>query len=331
MKQLLTILLLSGFTAMFAQPKTGYDFKKAGDYNNFIVEQQQAVTLKNIVYISKAAHSKNDNKIEARRNELVAQIKEGINKVSKMPTFEGDETFKTKALDYFETMLNIFNGDYKEINQLSNKVDENQKQKKCNDAVNDIMQQYLDLQTVAETKLATASDEMDEAQVKFAEKQGMTLKATDDGKKMGKLIAQISEVNVYHRQIDMEMFKNSTARLCLSAAWDAKNVAEFEESRTKLLEASEASLAEIKKMSAFKGDDSYLQAAKTMLFYFSNLAKGDFVKVGEFLAKEQKDVTKADVDTYNKIIQSYNKKNAEVINDYNKAMTHFMEKHIPKA
>ena len=131
----------------------------------------------------------------------------------------------------------------------------------------------------------------------------------------------------------------------------------MEEARNALAAYAKEGLLALDSLNNFKGDHSLAQACKQALQFYQKLAENDMPKITDFYLKEenfnklkkaadakgQNNLTKQDVEAYNKAvneynasINAYNQLNAnintgrnQVIDNYNNASKQFLDTHIP--
>ncbi|MBC8083852.1 MAG: hypothetical protein H7Z21_11625, partial [Hymenobacter sp.] len=252
--QLATALLLAALT-LRAAAQTPAD---PASYNNAIVNEQIDLLKKNLRYISKAAHSENDRKIEARRLEVVEQNKIAVAKLQRMAAFKGNTELRATALTAFKTMLEVYSADYKQVNALAATRTESF----------EAMQRYFDAQEVAGRKLAVADDSVNAAQKRFAKQFGMSIETSKESAKLAEYTRQVSAVNHYQHLVFLPYFRVQKSSARLTDALNAQDATAFEAARVTLAAEAETSAAELAAVPGFQGKDvAYRNAARD----FANL------------------------------------------------------------
>jgi hypothetical protein len=297
----------------------GQTYDDPAAYNNAIVNEQIDLLKKNLRYISKAAHSENDRKIESRRLEVVEQNKVAVAKVKRMPAFKGNSELRAKALAAFQTMLDVYAADYKEVNALASTRTESF----------EAMQRYFDAQEVAEQKLAVVGDSVDAAQKRFAKQFGMNIETSKETAKLAEYTRQVSAVNHYQHQVFLPYFRVQKASAKLTDALNSQDATAFEAARANLAIEAEKSAAELTTVPAFRGNDvAYRNAARDLANLYVVMCAKEFVQVAE-LMKQKDRLTKVDAQTINAHINSYNTKNQKFNEAYNRTSAAFMNTYVP--
>jgi hypothetical protein len=313
---LLSAGLLAGLTTTAASAQT---FKDPGSYNNFIVGEQRAMLKKNLRYISKSAHSDNEKKIDAKRQDLIKQTELSLNKIAKLPAFEDDKGFKEQTTEAFYQLLKVYSEDYKAVDLLA----------ATRTATIENMEQYFKLQEVAEAKLQVVNDSVDAAQARFARRHGMTISEDPEGKRLAQYIRQVSEVNSYQHKVYLAQFRIEKASARLIDALNAQDAAAFEQARVQLATDAQTATAELTAIAPFRGKDAhYRDAARNMVKYYGAFAQAQAVQMKELLERKDR-FTKTDADRMNGLVSSYNTQNQKLVAAYNQAGNALMATYIP--
>ncbi|MBD2721239.1 LIC11966 family surface protein [Hymenobacter armeniacus] len=307
------------FSAL-ALPAAAQTFSDPASYNNAIVNEQVELLKKNLRYISKAAHSENDRKIENRRLEVVEQNKVAVANVQRMPAaYKGNTELRTSALNAFKTMLEVYSADYKQVNALAATRTESF----------EAMQRYFDAQEVAEKKLAVVDDSVNAAQKRFAKQFGMSIESSKESAKLAEYTRQVSAVNKYQHQVFLPYFRVQKASAKLTDALNSQDAAAFEAARVTLAAEAEKSAAELSAVPAFRGKDvAYRNAARDLANLYVVMCAKQFVQIAELL-KNKDHLTKVDAQTINNNINAYNTQNQKFNEAYNKTSAAFMDTYVP--
>lgn len=316
----ISTLLVAGFLlAGLTTNSLAQAYPDPGTYNNAIVAEQLIMQKKCLRYISKSAHSENERKIEARRQDVVAQNKLSLAKISHMPGFQGNTEFRDRAKAALQQMLSVYSIDYQKVNKLA--VGRQQSL--------EAMQSYFDALEAAENKLEVAGDSVEAAQQRFAARFKMTVREDRETRKMNDVIRQVSEVNTYQHKIFLAYFRLEKANAKLTAGLNAQDAKAFEAARVQLEAETDKCLAELDAVPAFRGKDTqYRDAARDYAKFYVIWSANQFRKMTELL--EQKDhLTKVDADAFNGYIAIYNKQNSKLLEAYNRAGNTFQATYIP--
>ncbi|SNR29250.1 LIC11966 family surface protein [Hymenobacter mucosus] len=314
-----TLLLTAGLLAGLATTTSAQTFTDPGAYNNFIVSEQRAMLKKNLRYISKSAHSDNEKKIDAKRQDLIKQTELSLNKVAKMPAFQDDKGFKEQTTEALYQLLKVYSEDYKAVDMLA----------ATRTATIENMEQYFKLQEVAEAKLQVVNDSVDAAQHRFARRHNMTISEDPEGKRLAAYMRQVSEVNAYQHKVYLAQFRIEKANARLTDALNSQNAAAFEQARLQLLEDTKTAATELAAIVPFRGKDAqYRDAARNLVKFYAGFAANQAAQMKELL--ERKDsFTKADADKFNGFITVYNTQNQKLATAYNQAGNNFQATYIP--
>ncbi|OON69489.1 hypothetical protein [Hymenobacter sp. CRA2] len=310
---LAAVLSVTGLTA------AGQTFTNPGEYNNYIVAEQRAMLKKNLRYISKAAHSDNEKKIDSKRVELIKQTELSLNKLAKMPAYKDDKGFKEQTTEAFYQLLKVYSEDYKAVDMLAG----------TRTATVENMEQYFKLQEVAEHKLQAINDSVDAAQQRFARRHGLTIGEDPEGRKLAQYMAQVSEVNAYQHKVYLAQFRTEKANALLSDALRAQDAASFEAARVQLQTDAKAALTDLAAVPAFRGKDAqYRDAAKNLVAFYAGMCEKQFVQMQQLMLRKDQ-LTKADVTAMNTCINQLNTGGQKFTEAYNRAGNAFMAAYIP--
>ncbi|ALD20854.1 hypothetical protein [Hymenobacter sp. DG25A] len=314
-----TLVLAGTLLAGVTTTASAQTFTDPGAYNNFIIGEQRAMLKKNLRYISKAAHSDNEKKIDAKRLDLVKQTELSLNRLAKLPAFEDDKGFKDQTTEAFYQLLKVYSEDYKAVDMMAST--------RTGSVEN--MERYLHAQEVAEAKLQVVNDSVNAAQSRFAKRHKMSISEDPEGKRLAQYMRQVSEVNAYQHQVFLAQFRTEKGCAMIADAMRLQNAGEFEVARVKLLEDTKLALASLAAVPAFRGKDvQYRDAARNLARHYNSMCANQYVKMKDLM--ERKDnLSQADVDAYNKYINFYNTQNQKVTEAYNRAGSVFMATYVP--
>ncbi|TGE13945.1 LIC11966 family surface protein [Hymenobacter elongatus] len=313
-----TVLLVSALLAGVGTA-SAQTFTDPGAYNNFIIGEQRAMLKKNLRYISKSAHSDNEKKIDAKRLELVKQTEVSLQKLARLPAFQDDKGFKDQTTEAFYQQLKVYSEDYKAVDMMA----------ATRTASVENMEHYLHAQELAEAKLQAVNDSVNVAQARFAKRHKMTMGEDPEGKRLSAYMRQVSEVNTYQHQVFLAQFRTEKAIAMIADAMRLQNAAEFEVARVQLQADTKLALEQLAIVPAFRGKDAqYRDAARNLVKLYNSMCTDQFVKMQDLMERKDQ-LTKADVDSYNKCISFYNTQNQKAVEAYNRAGSTFMAAYVP--
>lgn len=317
MKKYIIIGWIFSVLAVYGQDDE-FNLKNAGDYNNFIMKEMAAAVQKNFEYLSFIVHSEEYDRMDEKRREVVNQIVEARNKISQMPALDDDTRLRDEAVVVLGEYKNAFDLDYKEIISLK---------KKSKDSF-EAMKGYFTAEDEAEEKLNKATQRLRKAQRVYASKNNMTVvdgKADDElERKMGKAKA----TNSYWREIFIDYFKVSEAYDIMWESLNQRKASAIDTERKKVIKTIDAVLPLIKAKPPFNGDTEFRDQTIAVIDYYRKVADQQFATISELLNK--KEMTQADIDTVNAIINQCNADHEQLAYNWNIASQELFRKNVEK-
>ena len=339
---LITIVLLMNISATSASAQTS----PAVRYMDKINRELNAIMVDSWDYISEVAHGKSATKVELKRKDLVRTSKMAMDKVSKMDAFAGSTEYRDSVVSYLRINYIVLNEDYEKILNME----------EISEQSYDKMEAYLLAQELADAKLDSAYERMQEQERIFAGSNKINLLENQD--KTAKKLEKAGGIMKYYRQVYLVFFKSYKQEFYLVDAVSRKDFNAMEQNKNALVTTSAEGLETLKNMEPFKTDRSLLFAAKNALGFYQTesstkigniidfyLQQEKFDKIkSAFDLKPQKSRTKEDVaeynaaikeinshlDSFNKVNTDLNKNRNSVLENWNNAAKNFMDKHIPK-
>lgn len=314
-----TLLIAAGLLLGLTTTARAQTFTDPGAYNNFIVSEQRAMLKKNLRYISKSAHSDNEKKIDAKRQDLIKQTELSLNKIAKLPAFQDDKGFKEQTTEALYQLLKVYSEDYKAVDMLA----------ATRTATVENMEQYFKLQEIAEAKMQVINDSVDAAQARFAKRHNMTISEDPEGKRLAQYMRQVSEVNSYQHRVYLAQFRIEKASARLTDALSSQDAAAFEAARLQLVADAQTATTELTAIKPFRGKDAqYRDAARNLVKFYAAFAANQAAQMKTFLDRKN-DLTKIEADKFNGIIGYYNTQNQKLATAYNQAGNNFQATYIP--
>jgi regulator of replication initiation timing len=331
-----------GFTAL-VQAQT---FQNAGDYLNYMNNQQMEILKASMSYTSAINHNKSARKVENRRKELLQTIATAKQKVKAMEPYKGDKALRDSLAKYYELTYHVYNDDYGKIIDLEEVSEQSY----------DKMEAYFKAQELADEKLDEANKFVGDQYKVFAEKNKIRLVESSDD--FTKKIEATSKVNKYHREVFLIMFKSSNQENYLIEAMNNKDINALEQSKNNLVKYADEGLKKLTALKPHAGDYSLSNSCKQLLMFYQTecktfvplkmdyLVKEDnFAKLKKaFDLKSDSERTKQDIDTYNKAVnelnaavnksntinKANNEKRKTLLDNWNSTSKSFLDKHTPK-
>jgi|AntRauTorckE5430_2_1112549.scaffolds.fasta_scaffold10651_2 hypothetical protein len=305
------LMTLGGFAQSFEHPVA---------YNNFIVEEMNAIVGKNLDYISQSVHSDNFEAVEVKRKSLVQQIQTAYTNISKATPYEKGEKLQSECVEVLNLYKDVFETEYQQVNIL----------KQSSEGSFEAMEVYFMAQDKAEKNLSKATERFYKAQKNYIKIHDIPTGESNGSSALEKQFEAIAEVNAYTRKLYLIYFQMTKYGSTFLDAVGQDDKGGIDGKRKRLEAVSDQALEELSQMQGFKGDDGLLNATIKIAKFYNETSKNGFVDVVTVVRAKQADLTQADVDGYNEAIESFNKKFPGLVNEYNAAQTELMKKHVPK-
>jgi hypothetical protein len=308
-------------------------------------DREELLSTKYMSYMSEVAHGSRARKMEKRRQELIASLRQAIQEGGRLSPYKGDVSLRDAYKKYWSVLLSIFTDDYGKI------VDMEEIAERSYDA----MEAIILIQEKADETVDAAHDEVATAYKAFADKHGVRLVEGEVSKLTNKL-NKTGKVNRYLNQMYLIFFKSYVQEGLVLDGLGKRDLNAAEQSRNSMLKFAEEGLQKLDTMKTFDGDGSLKTACRQALEFhkkevekFSTLS--DYlIKLEEFeKTKKAFDAipaakrTQTDVDNFNKNVrevneavnqsnkmnQDLNSARSKVLDGWNTAKKRFMDQHIP--
>ncbi len=337
---LLIVTLSVSVTRVKAQSATD----DAGTYMAAITNAETDMNRTYMAYVSTAAHSSRKRKIERLRVQTVVSITDCRYKITELPLYKGDNSFRQSSLNYVLLCYKVFNEDYAHIVNMEDIAEQSY----------DAMQAYLLLQEATNDTLKVAMARMAKAQQDFAAKYN--IKLVDQKTELDDKMDAADKLSKYHDKVYLLFFKCSWEDEQLTGAVNKKSITAIEQARNALDKYALEGMAALDTLRAFESDPSLSVACKQALAFYKKEAETQMPQVTDFFLKEENfdkikkamdakgdSRTQQDVDTYNKAVNDmnagadkYNQVNADlnngrsqVIKNWNDTDKSFLDTHTP--
>jgi hypothetical protein len=319
---------------------------QASEYMNTISTKYRAIQEGMWDYTSTVAHGKSAKKVESTRTSLIQTTFKVMNEVKKMQPFEGDAAYRDSVVSFLNIYYLILKEDYAKIVDM-----EEISERSYND-----MEAYMNAKEAANEKMNNAAAMVADQQRIFAEKHGITLvQATDD---LSENMRVADAVYEYYNVLYLIFFKSYVQERYLIEATNNKDVSAIEQNKNALISAANEGLEALKKVEAFKGDNTVVTACTEILTFYKDEAENKVSLITDYYIKTENfntiktsfdalkpnERTQTKVDEYNKAVNDmnaavavFNSTNAELtanrkkyLDGWNNASAKFTDKHIPK-
>ncbi len=319
---------------------------KAVLYMQKINKVLNAIMVDTWDYTSEVAHGKNARLAEAKRKDLVRTSRFAIDRVSHMEPFEGNTQYRDSVISYLRINYIVLNEDYEKIMNMEEIAEQSY----------DKMEAYLLAQELADQKLDSASDRMEEQERIFAQANNINLIDTKD--KLAKKLEKAGDVMKHYHAAYLVFFKPYKQEAYLLDGISRKDINAMEQNKNALAAVSAEGLEKLKTMSSYKSDKSLINAGKNALEFFQMEATTKIGNIVDFYMQEEKfekiktsleskpqsERSSEEIKQYNDAVRdfnnrlnSYNKQNTAlynsrngVLNDWDNSVRSFLDRHVPR-
>lgn len=337
------IVVLCCCSPCWAQPSGG-----PVEHMDFFTSREQQLSQKYLDYMSQVAHGNRARKMEKRRQELIAQIRQSLTEANRLRPYNGDATLRDAFKRYWDILLKVFNEDYHKIVDMEAIAEQSY----------DHMEAYLMAQEQAGEVLADAHEQIEPVFHVFAEKNNVRLIDGGDSR-LARKLRQVGAVNAYYHDIFLIFFKSYKQEMYVLDALQRKDLNAIEQNRSTLAKFAGEGLHRIDTIKDFKGDGSLTNACRKVLEFHKYEAEKQLPGLNDYLlkndefekikkafdAKPASKRTQADIDVYNKavnelnaalnasnkVLAAMNSGREKAFDHWNNTRERFMALHVPKA
>ncbi|MFY0598177.1 MAG: hypothetical protein JXR03_00810 [Cyclobacteriaceae bacterium] len=299
-----------------------------GAYMNYLSEDYEQITKDTWDYVRITSRGRNAGKIEKRRKELAATLRTVKYEVNKKKSYNGDKDLRDAIVKYLELSYLTINDDYKKIVDMEKIAEQSY----------DDMEAYIMTKEQVNAKLDSAYANLKLAQDSFAAKYNVTI-TKGEKSRISKKLTSASKVNKYHNKVYLIFFRSTFYEGEMLNAQNEERIGDIEQFRQTLEIVSDEGLNSLKEINAFQGDNSLVEACRSMLEFYRGEAiryvpkqieffnqKDNFETVSKnFETKKRGSLTQEDIDEYNSALEKYNKSIAE-FNETNAYLNKFRKK-----
>ena len=321
-------------------------YPDASAYMEAITKEYRSIQEDMWDYTNAASHGKSAKTVEQKRSALVKTTYAAKGKVSRMPDYEGNTMYRDSVVAFLDIYYLVLKEDYANIVDMEEIAEQSY----------DLMEAYMMAKEGANDKLSQASNMLSSEQEKFAKE--FTIELVDAEDDLSKKMEIADQVYDYYNEIYLIFFKSYIQDVYLTAAISKGDVSAIEQNKSALAATCEEGLGKLKMIRSFNGDMSVVQACQEMLKFYQEEADQKikditnyFLKAENFETikksfdqKKEKDRTQEDIDRYNGAVnesneagQKYNettaylnKERANKLDNWNRSVSKFTDKHVPK-
>lgn len=341
-KKFVILLLLISY-----QFSTAQQSENPVEYMKFLTDREQQMSEKYLSYMAEVAHGNRARKMEKKRQEVIAEIRQSLGEAKRLKPYKGDASLRDVFKNYWDILLQVFTEDYSKIVNMEEIAEQSY----------DNMEAYLLAQEKASEVLKQASAKIDPVYKQFAEANHIRLVEQADSKTEKKL-RKVGLVNAYYHQLFLIFFKSFKQEMYVWDAFNRKDINGLEQNKNTLSRFAAEGLSKLDTIKSFEGDKSLINASRKVLEFYHKEAIKDIPSLSEFIlktdefakikkafdAKPANKRTQADLDSYNKSVNemndainesnktlnSLNASRQKVVEQWEDAKKHFMDTHVPR-
>jgi hypothetical protein len=247
------LYVLCSWSPLFSHAQ---NFNTAGDYMQYMLNDQDKINKDMWDYISTIAHSNSARKAEARRKELVATTADAVKRISKIGPWDGDVAFRDSVISYLKLCDIVLREDFSKILDLEAIAEQSY----------DAMEAYMLAKEKANDKLDDASAMVRAEQAVFAADHNITLIESKD--KVVQRLERAGTVFNYYNQVYLIFFKPYKQEVYLMEAMSKGDISAMEQIKNSLSSLATESLQKLDTMKSFNGDGSLTQVCKEYMDFF---------------------------------------------------------------
>lgn len=343
MKQLSTLFFALSILFQFTTNQTLAQSSSL-EYMEDLTSNFKAVKDETYQYLKAITKGKGARKVESKRQALISQLKTAKTQASKKKDFNGDASLKESIENYFNIGYIVLKEDFDKILDMEDISEQSY----------DAMEAYMMAKEQANKKLDEASEAVQESQKVFCASNNITLLEAEDDKQSLRM-KRASNTLSYYNDMYLIFFKVYKQEAYVLDALQRNDISGFDQNNKSLEAEAKAALVKLEKMEAYEGDKSLISAGTEVITFYLRESTKDFATITDFYAKKdayekisknfeeisKKDRTQADIDEinnagkeYNDAVSKFNKTNEiankernAFLNQWNKKVDSFIDKH----
>jgi len=294
-------------------------------------------------YTRAVAHNKKAKQIENRRKDMINANRNALNRIKNMQPFKGDASFRDSTARYLELSYIVLNNDYSKIVDMEEIAEQSY----------DAMEAYMMAQQLANEKLELAGEVMQAAQKKFAAENNITL--VDSDSKTEEKLEKASAVFKFYNELYLIFFKPYKQEVYFMNALNKGDVNAMKQNQESLSKLAKEAKEKLKLVKPYKSNTTLKAACNDMLDFYIFEADTKITPLVDFYMKKEKfdklktqmdkkgqSSSKQEVDEYNAAINDYNKAGAEFnkvneelnkkrasnLDNWNNAVSKFLDRNV---
>ena len=286
-------------------------------YFDKISEIIHDVNVKEVNYMQAIIYKKRQGKIDNKKDKLVDETNEAIEKLEAMPPFDGDSTLRDVTLDVLKKKFEIMNVELSRVDEMEGSA---------YDSYESLEKYYQESNKVVE-KIEKEFDRLEAAQISYAFQNDFSL--SENNSHLAKQMRNISELNTYIQPLYLAVFK---VEVEVKGYYDAVMDMDYDKAesyRKTIIEYSGPSLKILTKDRGFRNDRYYTSLAGSMVRFYQKHAKTTFVRMNTYV-KKGNNMSRTDAKKFNETAKSYQKQYQETYSRYSNGYYSFQQKYVSR-
>ena len=278
---------------LFSFEGMSQDFSDPVVYNNFVINEQNALINRGLDYIAFSIHSSDLKAIEKKRLETIQEIRKSMGKIRRLPLFEGSARLKNQTINVFSMYLKTYETDILYTLSLKRKYDNSY----------EALAAYFKSEKEVEDKMSKAIAKLSRAQEAFARRNGIVFDEAPTGaiESRAGLVNNLSE---YSRGLFLEYFVVSRAFNDMVAVLSERDGQILDKKRKVVIKKAESALERLNMAQPFNNNSEYLDQTIDIIQYFNGLCKKEFRQIVKLYNKPS--LTENEATFINKTFNDYN-------------------------
>jgi len=201
-------------------------------------------------YVKAAAHTKNLQKIENTRKQLIKVVKRAIEDAKKMSKCTEDKSLRDSYIEHLNMLYFLLTEDYAKLVDMEAIAEESY----------DAMEAYFLAKKRASEKMNADVDVLRKKTEDFAKKNNINL--IYEKSEIAENLEKSAQVMDYYNEIYLIFFKSYKQELYLINSVNKENINEIEQNRVALLKYANEGLNKLKSKKSFANDRSLKEACE---------------------------------------------------------------------
>jgi hypothetical protein len=306
----LTITLIA-LSILLSVTKTNAQVSEtAVEYMTKVVTPLNSTSDETWQYLKAITRGKGARKVEAKRQQLIAEMQVVKANVKRVGPYNGDDQLVNAVVTYLELSDVVLREDFAKILDMEDIAEQSY----------DLMEAYLLAKEKASEKLQSSFEVVKTAQNTFAAANNITLIDGQSNDKQSLKIKEAGEALSYYNDLYLIFFKVYKQEAYTLDAMSRNDITAFEQTKSSLATTAAEGLQKIDTVKSYKADATLKLGVQKIITFYKKEAEVDFqqqtivfMQKDNFNAQKkvfdaipEKKRTQKDVDEFNKAVNEYN-------------------------